>query len=88
MCHIRRIGIHLTFVILSFSLLRLKVKVALYFYLQGVSKHTRGSGFSSQMNTGYGVRGKSVPTWVKELNPRRKVYVEIPKPSRVEPKCS
>jgi hypothetical protein len=25
---------------------------------------------------------------VKELNPRRRVYVEIPKPSRVELKCS
>jgi hypothetical protein len=24
----------------------------------------------------------------KELNPRRKVYVEIPKPARVELKCS
>jgi hypothetical protein len=26
--------------------------------------------------------------WIKELNPRRRVYVEIPKPSRVELKCS
>jgi hypothetical protein len=26
--------------------------------------------------------------WLKELNPRRGVYVEIPKPSRVELKCS
>jgi hypothetical protein len=25
---------------------------------------------------------------LKELNPRRRVYVEIPKPSRVELKCS
>jgi hypothetical protein len=25
---------------------------------------------------------------IKELNPRRRVYVEIPKPSRVELKCS
>jgi hypothetical protein len=25
---------------------------------------------------------------IKELNPRRRVYVEIPKPSRVEQKCS
>jgi hypothetical protein len=24
----------------------------------------------------------------KELNPRRRVYVEIPKPARVELKCS
>jgi hypothetical protein len=24
---------------------------------------------------------------LKELNPRRRVYVEIPKPSRVELKC-
>jgi hypothetical protein len=27
-------------------------------------------------------------TRIKELNPRRRVYVEIPKPSRVELKCS
>jgi hypothetical protein len=26
--------------------------------------------------------------WLKELYPRRRVYVEIPKPSRVELKCS
>jgi hypothetical protein len=26
--------------------------------------------------------------WFKELNPRRRVYVEIPKPARVELKCS
>jgi hypothetical protein len=26
--------------------------------------------------------------WIKELNPRRRVYVEIPKPARVELKCS
>jgi hypothetical protein len=26
--------------------------------------------------------------WLKELNPRRRVYVEIPKPSRVELKCN
>jgi hypothetical protein len=26
--------------------------------------------------------------WFKELNPRRRVYVEIPKPLRVELKCS
>jgi hypothetical protein len=25
---------------------------------------------------------------LKELNPRRRVYVEIPKPARVELKCS
>jgi hypothetical protein len=27
-------------------------------------------------------------SWFKELNPRRRVYVEIPKPARVELKCS
>jgi hypothetical protein len=26
--------------------------------------------------------------WLKELNPRRRVYAEIPKPSRVEIKCT
>jgi hypothetical protein len=26
--------------------------------------------------------------WFKELNPRRRVYAEIPKPSRVELKCN
>jgi hypothetical protein len=26
--------------------------------------------------------------WIKELNSRRRVYVEIPKPARVELKCS
>jgi hypothetical protein len=26
--------------------------------------------------------------WFKELNPRRRVYVEIPKPSRVELRCN
>jgi hypothetical protein len=31
---------------------------------------------------------KNCIVWFKELNPRRRVYVEIPKPSRVELKCN
>jgi hypothetical protein len=41
------------------------------------------------MYLGVSARFSWIPrVWFKELNPRRRVYVEIPKPVRVELKCS
>jgi hypothetical protein len=51
----------------------------------GIDRVYRGSALA-----GYRLPVKDQRRWVwlKELNPRRRVYVEIPKPARVELKCS